>query len=82
MHTAAMGTLIQNTACQVNSCTAQPPTNNPMGAPMPAMAAQIPMALGRSDLGNTVTTMERVAGITKAAPRPMTARAAITCSLV
>ncbi len=81
-HRSAKGTLIRNTACHVKVWTAQPPTKRPMGAPMPAMAAQMPMALGRSSRGKTVTTIESVAGMTIAAPRPMTARAAMTSALV
>ena len=81
-HTAAIGTLIRNTACQSTYCTAQPPTKSPMGAPTPAMAAQMPIARGRSAFGKDVTTTERVAGITHAAPRPMSPRAAITSLVV
>ena len=53
-----------------------------MGAPTPAMAAQMPIARGRSAFGKDVTTTERVAGITHAAPRPMSPRAAITSLVV
>ena len=52
----------------------------PIGAPAPAMAAQIPTAFPLSSEGKTTTTTERVAGITSAAPIPITARAIITCS--
>ena len=82
IQTSATGTLIQNTMDQSKVWTAQPPTKSPIGAPMPAIAAHIPMAFGRSSGGKTVTTIDSVDGIIIAAPSPMTARAAMTSPLV
>jgi hypothetical protein len=45
--------------------------------PTPATADQAAMACGRSRGGNAAFRMDRVAGMTKAAPRPITTRAAI-----
>ena len=44
----------------------------------PANPAQIAMARARSSGGNTAARIDRVPGMTNAAARPMTARAAIT----
>ena len=73
-----IGTLIRNTISQSYVSTAQPPTRRPIGAPTPAIAAQIPMALPRSSGGNTTNTTDNVDGITKAAPKPIVARARMT----
>ncbi len=40
------------------------------------------IALGRSSASNTAAMIESVAGITNAAPRPMNARSAMSCSEV
>ncbi len=50
----------------------------PITMPTPATADQAAMACGRSFGGNTAFRMDRVAGITNAAPRPITTRAAIS----
>ena len=50
----------------------------PITMPTPATADQAAMACGRSRGGNTEFRMDRVAGITNAAPRPMITRAAIS----
>ena len=50
----------------------------PIATPNPAKPAQIAMARGRSAGGNTWARIDSVAGITKAAPTPIAARAPIT----
>ena len=77
---AIIGGLIQKTILQSKFSTAHPPTSRPMGAPIPAMPTQIPTALPLSSGGNTTTMIDRVAGITRAAPSPIRALAPITCS--
>ena len=55
-----------------------PLTTPPSATPTPANPAQIAIARGRSRGGNTWARIDNVAGITNAAPTPMTARDAIT----
>ena len=59
-----------------------PPASTPTAAPEPPTAPQTPSALFRSAPSvNVVETIERPAGETIAAPRPWTARAAISTPL-
>ena len=48
--------------------------SGPSAAPRPAVAAQMPMALPRSRVGNTLVMIDRVAGMMNAPPMPMNAR--------
>ena len=73
-----IGTLIKKTICQSYVSTAHPPSKSPIGAPTPAMAAQIPIALPRSSGGKTTNSTDNVEGMTNAAPSPIVARARIT----
>ena len=59
--------------------SSQPPVIGPMATPSPATPAQAAMACARS-LGsvNRLVMIDRVAGITNAAPTPMRARVAIS----
>ncbi len=58
-----------------------PPTTGPSATPRPAVAAQRPMATARSrGSANTPIRSESVAGMMKAAPAPITARAAMSPS--
>ena len=50
----------------------------PMAMARPTPPAQMPMALGCSSRSKTFIRTARVAGITKAAPRPITARKVIS----
>ncbi len=50
----------------------------PMAAPAPANPAHTAMARPRSWGGKTVTRIDRVAGITSAAPTPMIPRVTMT----
>lgn len=47
----------------------------------PATEAQMAMALARSAGGNTVARIDRLPGITSAAPTPITPRARISCQV-
>ena len=56
-----------------------PPSSTPTAAPLPPIAPQIPSALFRSEpSSNVVVMIESAAGERIAAPRPCTARAAIS----
>ena len=50
----------------------------PITMPTPATADQAAIACGRSFGGNTAFRIDSVAGMTNAAPRPITTRAAIS----
>ena len=51
-----------------------------MTMPSPATAAQMPIAFARSEAGNVAVRMERVEGMMKAPPTPISARVAISIS--
>ncbi len=57
--------------------SSQPLVTPPSATPTPAKPAQIAMAWRRSSGGKTCASTDRVAGMTSAAPMPITARAAI-----
>ena len=59
-----------------------PLTMPPIATPTPAKPAQITIARGRSAGGKTCAKIDNVAGITNAAPMPITARAPITALVV
>ena len=73
-----IGTFTRNTAPHQKCSSRKPDATGPMAAPPPAMPAQTAMALGRSVAGKTLVRIDRVEGITKAAARPMRARATMT----
>ena len=50
----------------------------PMATPMPATAAQIPIAFGRSSAGKTFVSTDSVVGMMNAPPMPIRARLAIS----
>ena len=75
---ATSGTLIRNTLPHQKCDSSRPPRVGPITMPTPATADQAAMACGRSRGGNTEFRMDSVAGITNAAPRPITTRAAIS----
>jgi hypothetical protein len=74
---ATSGTLIQKTAPQEKCASSSPPSVGPTTMPTPAMADQAPLAPARSRAGKTAVRIDSVAGITKAPPTPISARAAI-----
>ena len=69
------GMLIRKTELQPNHLSIRPLSNGPMAPPAPARPAQVATALARSWGGNEFWMIESVAGMTSAAPMPMTARA-------
>ena len=58
----------------------KPPEIGPMAMPMPATAAQMAIAFGRSCAGKMLVRIESVVGMIPAAPRPISAREAISWS--
>ena len=77
------GTFTRNTDPHQKCSSSQPPVIGPMATPSPATPAQAAMAWARS-LGSVkrLVMIDRVAGITNAAPRPMKARVAISVALL
>ena len=75
---ATIGTFTRNTLPQEKCESSRPPSVGPMMTPTPATADQAAIACGRSRGGNTAFRIESVAGMTKAAPSPITTRSAIS----
>ena len=74
-----IGTLTNSTQRQLRPLVRIPPSSTPAAPPAPATAPQIPRARLRSAPSANVTVMiDSAAGATIAAPRPWTARAAIS----
>ena len=74
-----IGTLTQSTHSQPRPSVRTPPSRTPAAPPEPATAPQTPSALLRSAPSRkVVVTIESAAGERIAAPRPCTARAAIS----
>ena len=69
---------MRNTAVQSNCSSSQPPLAGPMPTPMPATAAQMPIAFGRSSAGKTFVMIDSVVGMISAPPMPMSALVAIS----
>ena len=76
------GMLTRKIDDQAKLSTSQPPRIGPTTMPMPETADQTAIAFGRSSSGNTLAMIDRVAGIVRAAPMPMKARAQISWSAV
>ena len=76
--TSATGTLSQKIACQLTPSTTAPPITGPSATPSPETPPQIPMASGRIAAGTAAASRVSESGMTAAAPRPWTARAAIS----
>ena len=72
--TAMIGTLTKNTEPHEKCSSRNPLATGPTAAPPPEMPAQMAIALPRSCGGKTLVRIDSVAGMTNAAPRPMTAR--------
>ena len=64
---------MRKTAVQSNCSSSQPPLAGPMPTPMPATAAQMPIAFGRSSAGKTLVMIDRVVGMISAPPMPISA---------
>ena len=74
-----IGTLTNSTHSQPAHSVSMPPSSTPAAPPEPATAPQTPSALLRSAPSAKITvTSESAAGESSAAPRPWTARAAIS----
>ena len=56
--------------------------HGPTTPAMPAVPAQMPMAVARSGPLNTFARIDSVDGMINAAPTPMTARTAMSCDVV
>src|SRR6185503_21086627 len=76
--TTTTTTLIKKIDPHQNCSSRAPLTTPPIATPTPANPAQIAIARGRSFGGNTWARIDSVAGMTNAAPTPITARAPIT----
>ncbi len=80
---APTGTLTKKIHSQPRYLTRMPPKRTPAAAPLPPIAPQMPSALFRSGpSSNVVVMIESVAGDTIAAPKPCTARAAMSTPVV
>jgi hypothetical protein len=69
-----------NTDSQLNPSSSSPEASSPSSALPPATPAQMATARSRSRAGNTFVTIASVEGMIAEAPRPMTARTAISPS--
>ena len=76
--TRATGTFSQKMACQLTPSTTAPPITGPRATPRPETPPQMPIATGRMATGTAAASRVRDSGMTAAAPRPWTARAAIS----
>ena len=72
--TITIGTLTRKIEPHQKCSSSSPPVIGPMAMARPTLPAQMPMALGCSSRSKTFIRTARVAGITKAAPKPITAR--------
>ena len=80
--TMPIGTLTNRTHSQPAHSVSTPPSSTPTAPPEPATAPQTPSALLRSaPSAKIVVTIDSAAGESSAAPRPCTARAAISWPL-
>jgi hypothetical protein len=78
-----IGTFTHSTHSHPSVSVSTPPRSTPAAPPLPATAPHTPSALLRSAPSlNVVVTIESAAGDRIAAPRPCTARAAISCPSV
>ncbi len=76
--TTTIGTLTKNTDPHQKCSSRMPLDKGPIAPPAPANPAQIAIALPRSSGGKTTVMIDSVAGITSAAPTPITERKAMT----
>ncbi len=80
MPTTVTGTLIRKTEPHQKWSSSRPPSTGPVAMPMPTAVAHRPIARGRSAGSKTLEMMDSVCGMTAAPPRPIAARAKISCS--
>jgi hypothetical protein len=76
--TATSGMLMRNTLPHQKWESSRPPSVGPITMPMLVTADQAAIACGRSFGGKTAFRIDSVAGMTNAAPRPITTRAPIS----
>ena len=76
-----MGTFSQKIHCQEKPSTTAPPTTGPSATPRPETPDQMPSASPRRFSLKASLRSVRVSGVTMAAPRPCSARAAISASV-
>ena len=76
--TATTGKLISTAEPHQKLSSSAPDTMGPIAPPAPAKPAHTAIARERSSGGKIVVMIDSVAGITNAAPMPMTARPTIT----
>ena len=81
MESTPIGTLIKKIQCQLATLVITPPRMGPNNVDNPAVAPHTPSAEPRRSRGNTRLITLMVCGLNKEAPRPCTARAAISCSM-
>ena len=77
--TIPIGTLRKKTDCHPRRSTMRPPTVGPSASATPDIPAHRPIALARSWGGKVTVMIDRVPGMSSAAPTPWNARAAISC---
>ena len=78
-----IGTLTQSTHSQPAYSVSTPPSSTPAAPPEPDTAPQTPSAKLRSlPSANMFVTIDSADGASSAAPRPCSARAAMSCSSV
>ena len=76
--TATMGTLMRNTEPHQKLVSSQPPSMGPTGKPSMLADMSTATALGRSASLNSTGSTPMAMGSTTAAPRPSSARAAMS----
>ena len=76
--TSATGTLSQKIACQLRPSTTAPPITGPSATPRPDTPPQMPIAIARRAGGTAPASRVSDSGMIAAAPRPCSARAAIS----
>ena len=77
-----IGTLSQKIQCHEMPSTTAPPTSGPIATPRPVTPAQTPSARPRFWAGTASLSNVSVSGVTMAAPKPCTARAAMSASML
>src|SRR3954467_9843458 len=77
-HAATTGTLMRKMLLQAKCSIRKPPEIGPIAMPSPDTAAQAGIAFGRSFAGKMFVRIDSVVGMIPAAPRPISARDAIS----
>ena len=77
-HATTTGRLTRKMLLQAKCSIRKPPEIGPIAMPSPATAAQAAIAFGRSLEGKMLVRIESVVGMIPAAPRPISARDAIS----